>query len=182
MSIGVIQARGRADASTGHAWRLGIELISTATRGATFAPHLPHGSDGAPAGGRSRLRRSEASIGSLEPLSAAMRLTPSGPRPSCTSEFMRPGAVIKTRLPSLAGSEARRAVLHPWPRASPARDGRELERGAHRLPSIERSSHGAQRGAVRSPCDAGISATPGACRGCRTSGIPCADKLRTRAP
>jgi hypothetical protein len=83
---------------------------------------------------------------------------------------MRPGAVIKTRLPSLAGFEARQAVLHPWPRASPARDGRELERGAHRLPSIERSSHGAQRGAVRSPCDAGISATLGACRGCRTSG------------
>jgi hypothetical protein len=75
VSIGVIQARGRADASTGHAWRMGIELISTATKGATFAPHLPHGSDGAPADGRSRLRRSEASIGSLEPLSAAVMVT-----------------------------------------------------------------------------------------------------------
>jgi len=79
-----------------------------------------------------------------------------------------PCCTLRTRLPSSKGLEARQAVLHPWPRASPARDGCELVTGVHKLPSIERSSHGARRAAVRSPCDAESAATPGACRGYRT--------------
>jgi len=89
----------------------------------------------------------------------------------CTAPvtWARSCARSRTRLPSAGGFEARQGVLHPWPRASPARDGRAPPKGVHKLPAIERSSHGAPRAAVRFPCDAGIAATPGACRGYRTS-------------
>src|SRR5262249_27316200 len=93
-----------------------------------------------------------------------------GPR-RCRARWKRELAF----LPEWRLSPARRFFalgLSRWPRAS----DRCSQASFHRKIKPWRAG-----GAARSPCDAEISATPGAYRGCRTSGYP-AGKHKTRAP